>query len=52
MTYTSYWDLQADLCSQRYYGLDYAELTPFMQVVIDGRLADEYLDYELERAEL
>lgn len=52
MTYASYHDLQADLFAQRYYALDYAELTPFMQLVVDEKLADAYLDYRLERVEL
>ena len=52
MTYTSYHDLQADLFAQRYYGLDYDELTPFMQMMIDEFIGDDYLDYRLERAEL
>jgi len=52
MTYATYHDLQADLFAQRYYALDYAELTLFMQLMVDEQLADAYLDYRLERAEL
>jgi hypothetical protein len=52
MTYATYHDLQADLFAQRYYALDYAELTPHMQMMVDEQLADAYLDYRLERAEL
>jgi hypothetical protein len=52
MTYASYHDLEANLFAQRYYALDYAELTPFMQLMVDEKLADAYLDYRLERAEL
>jgi len=52
MTYATYHDLQSDLFAQRYYALDYAELTSFMQMMVDEQLADAYLDYRLERAEL
>ncbi len=52
MTYANYHDLHADLFAQRYYALDYAELTLFMQRVVDEQLTDAYLDYRLERVEL
>lgn len=52
MNYVTYHDLQADLFAQRYYALDYDELTHFMQAVVDGQIIDAYLDYRLERAEL
>ena len=42
MTYAHYHDLQADLFAQRYYGLDYDELTPFMQLVVDEKIADAF----------
>lgn len=52
MTYATLHNLEADIFAQRYYGLNYDELTPFMQAIIDGQIADEYWMYELERAEL
>ena len=45
MTYEIYHNIQADLHAQRYYALDYAELTPFMQIVVDNQIADEYNDF-------
>lgn len=52
MTYADYHNAQADLFAQRYYALDYDELTPFMQMMVDEELAEAYLDYGLERTEV
>ena len=43
MKYLEFHNAQADIYAQRYYALNYNELTPFMQNIIDNQIATVYL---------
>ena len=49
MNYIDYHNAQADLFAQRYYGLTYDALTPFMQMIIDDQVAVEWMDKDLQK---
>lgn len=46
MKYFEYHNAQADLHARRYYGFDYAQLTPFMQAIVDDNIAEEWMNAE------